>query len=362
MARPEAGLAQHARSGVAAVSGRRPAFAAVALEAAWRPATSGGARLFAFGLSARATRTQEVRGLAFGAILAAEGRRRSAIGRRSHGAAAGLHHREGITFGTFTLRSITFGPITLGAFAFGTILTIAVGTVIPVAPAIPATAFLALATGPVVTLALFPGPIFPRPIVPGPVVPLPVLPGAIVALPVIAVTEAITPVIAVPPGAAIAGFGVRLSRFGLRALDRFFLEVDVEAGIELVAADDLGGGPGGLHGPDQAEIMLGVLQEVLGQHPVAGGGGVAGQLLVTLEDRLGVAADLDPLWAVGLQGPVRIVLLRLATGAAIATALTLHALEISHVPPFRRPAVNSCGLGLFFWPVRRVPPGADDPK
>jgi hypothetical protein len=32
------------------------------------------------------------------------------------------------------------------------------------------------------------------------------------------------------------------------------------------------------------------------------------------------------------------VLLRLATGAAIATALTLHALEISHVLPFRRPA------------------------
>lgn len=357
MARPEAGLAQHARSGVAAVSGRRPAFAAVALEAAWRPATSGGARLFAFGLSARATRTQEVRGLAFGAILAAEGRRRSAIGRRSHGAAAGLHHREGITFGTFTLRSITFGPITLGAFAFGTILTIAVGTVIPVAPAIPATAFLALATGPVVTLALFPGAVVPLPFFPGPIIP-----GPIVALPVIAVTEAITPVIAVPPGAAIAGFGVRLSRFGLRALDRFFLEVDVEAGIELVAADDLGGGPGGLHGPDQAEIMLGVLQEVLGQYPVAGGGGVAGQLLVALEDRLGVAADLDPLWAVGLQGPVRIVLLRLATGAAIATALTLHALEISHVPPFRRPAVNSCGLGLFFWPVRRVPPGAVVPK
>ena len=86
--------------------------------------------------------------------------------------------------------------------------------------------------------------------------------------------------------------------------------------------------------------MLGVLEEVLGKDAVAGGGGVAGQLLVALEDGLGVAADLDPLGAVGLQGPVRIVLLRLATGAAIATALTLHALEISHVPPFRRPAVT----------------------
>ena len=53
---------------------------------------------------------------------------------------------------------------------------------------------------------------------------------------------------------------------------------------------------------------------------------------------MGGAVDLDPLGAVGLQGPVRIVLLRLATGAAIATALTLHALEISHVLPFRRPA------------------------
>jgi hypothetical protein len=55
------------------------------------------------------------------------------------------------------------------------------------------------------------------------------------------------------------------------------------------------------------------------------------------------------------------VLLRLATGAAIATALTLHALEISHVLPFRRPAIAS-GFGLFFWLFRCVLPDADDPK
>jgi len=119
------------------------------------------------------------------------------------------------------------------------------------------------------------------------------------------------------------------NRLALR-LPAFVLEVDVEAGGELVAAKDLRRRPLRLDGAQQPEIMLGVLQVVLAQHPVAGGGGVARQLLVLLEDRLGVAAHLYAFGPVGIEGPV-CVLLRLAASAPAApAALTLHALEISH--------------------------------
>ena len=78
--------------------------------------------------------------------------------------------------------------------------------------------------------------------------------------------------------------------------------------------------------------MLGVLEIVLRQNPVAGGRRVPGQLLVLLEDMLGVAPHLDAVRAVRIEGAVRIVLLGFIPAAsAIAPALTLHALEISHI-------------------------------
>ena len=91
-----------------------------------------------------------------------------------------------------------------------------------------------------------------------------------------------------------------------------------------------------LHGAHDAEIVLGVLQIVLGQHPVAGRLRVAGELLVLFVDVLGGAAHLDAVGAVGIERPVGVVL-RLAASApaaaAVAVALTLHALEISHSFP-----------------------------
>jgi hypothetical protein len=59
-------------------------------------------------------------------------------------------------------------------------------------------------------------------------------------------------------------------------------------------------------------------------------------LLVLFEDVLGMAANLDPIRAIGFEGSVG-VLLRLATAASIATAgptaatLPLHSFEISHI-------------------------------
>ena len=83
--------------------------------------------------------------------------------------------------------------------------------------------------------------------------------------------------------------------------------------------------------------MLCVLQEVLREDAVTGGTRVSRELLVLFVDDLGASANLDAFRPIGLYGPVGVVLLRLAYRAAIATALTLHALEISHVPPFRCP-------------------------
>ena len=83
--------------------------------------------------------------------------------------------------------------------------------------------------------------------------------------------------------------------------------------------------------------MLGVLQIVLGQNPVAAAGCVARQLLVFVEHVLGVAAHLDPLGTIGVERAVGVVLLWLvatAAAAAIATALPFHALEVSHMRPW----------------------------
>src|SRR5439155_13553838 len=120
-------------------------------------------------------------------------------------------------------------------------------------------------------------------------------------------------------------------------LGAFVLEIDVEAGREVVAAEDLAGRTGGLHRPKQAEVVLSVLQVILAEDPVAGRRGVPGELLVFLEDVLGVAADLRALGAVGIERAIGVLGLRLAAAAAaasaaaaIAAALTLHTLEISH--------------------------------
>jgi len=78
--------------------------------------------------------------------------------------------------------------------------------------------------------------------------------------------------------------------------------------------------------------VFGVLEIVLRQDPVAGRRRVAGELLVLLENVLGVAPHLDAVGAVRIEGAVRVVLLGLVPAAsAIASALTLHALEISHM-------------------------------
>ena len=79
--------------------------------------------------------------------------------------------------------------------------------------------------------------------------------------------------------------------------------------------------------------MFGVLLIAFGQHPVAGGQGVARQLLVLLEDVLRGAPNLDAFGSIGFESAVG-VLLRLAAAASatpIAAALPLHTLEISHV-------------------------------
>ena len=141
---------------------------------------------------------------------------------------------------------------------------------------------------------------------------------------------------------ALAGFAALLGRrFGGLRFHRLaaalVLEVDVDARGEGVTADDLGRGALGLHGAQHPEIVLGVLQVILGQHPVARRRRIAGELLVLLEDVLGVAADLDAVGSVGIEGPVGVVLRLTATdaataaAAAITAALPFHALEISHL-------------------------------
>src|SRR5690606_5786134 len=156
----------------------------------------------------------------------------------------------------------------------------------------------------------------------------------------------------------------------------FVLEIDIEALAEGLAGGDVLHRALRLQGAQHAEIMLAVLQVVLGQHPVAGGKGVAGQLLVPLIDRLGVAADLDALGPGRIPRAVGIgaVLVAAAAGLAVASALPLHALEISHrtvpcvlgAPPafgrtagarMGRPVVRgqspACALGKpFVSPVR----------
>ncbi len=117
----------------------------------------------------------------------------------------------------------------------------------------------------------------------------------------------------------------------------------------MIPAENLGGGLGGLHGPNDAEVVFGVLQVAFRQDAVASGGRITGELLVLLENVLGVAAHLDALGAIRIEGPVRVLLLlRLtatAAAASIAATLAFHTLKISHslltIPP-RSPAMPVC--------------------
>ena len=131
----------------------------------------------------------------------------------------------------------------------------------------------------------------------------------------------------------------------------------------MVTAQNLAGRTGRLHGADDPEIVFCVLQVVLGEDAVPGRGGVSRQLLVFFEDVLGVAADLRAFRPVGIERPVGVLLLGLpaataATAAAIATALTLHTLEISHysltVPPALQLMPRCAGLPFRLAQVPRT--------
>ena len=143
------------------------------------------------------------------------------------------------------------------------------------------------------------------PVVLAPVALRPILPGALIGLPVVVagafVAANLDPVL--PLAGRLRTSGRISFAVGCGA---FVLEVDVIARDELIAPDDLGQRPLGLHGAHQPKIVLGVLQMVFGQHPVAGGVGVAGELLVFLIDVLGRAADLDP--SGPLESKARLVL------------------------------------------------------
>src|SRR5206468_2735922 len=130
--------------------------------------------------------------------------------------------------------------------------------------------------------------------------------------------------VAVVVAALALGLAVVAARaiLGRRLGAALVLEVDVVARGEGVTPHDLAGGLVGLHRADDAEVMLGVLQVVLAEDPVAGGRRVARQLLVLLEHVLGVAADLDVVGPIGLERAVDVVLgLAAAAATAAATAV-----------------------------------------
>lgn len=221
-----------------------------------------------------------------------------------------------------TIITRTFIPRTIIALAARTVVALAILTflalaltltVVPVAPTVAAAAFETIAPRTVVALA-------------------------VVTLTVIALTilTVVTPAFAARLLAlAVGRFAVRrrvFGGFGGRRLGAaLILEVDVEAAGDVVAAQDLGRRLGRLHGAHDAEVVLGVLQVAFSQNTVAGRRGVARELLVLLKNVLGVAAHLHAVRAVGVERPVRVLLLRLAAAAAaIAAALALHTLEISH--------------------------------
>jgi hypothetical protein len=256
------------------------------------------------------------------------------------------------------------GTLVLGTFVAGTILArlraILTRAVVTLAVFLPRT-FVpgAVLAGPVVTLAILvtrpfiAGSIFPGPVVPRAVVALIVALALIAIIPLaILVAGTILPRAIIPLVISVALVAVALVAVALRALEdflglrfglghrlggRLFFVVDVVVGAVLaLGAQDVGRRPQGLHGPHRAEIVFGVLQVVLGQHPVTGRRGVPGELLVLFEDVLRGAAHLHAFGAVGIKRTVGVLLgLALASAApaaaAIAAALALHPLEISHM-------------------------------
>ena len=82
--------------------------------------------------------------------------------------------------------------------------------------------------------------------------------------------------------------------------------------------------------------MLAVLQVVFRKHGIAGGGRIAGELLILLVDVLRMTTDLDVVRPVRVEGAVGVLAWLdvcgwSAAAGAVAPALTFHALEISHV-------------------------------
>ena len=203
-------------------------------------------------------------------------------------------------------------------------------------------------SGSVVSWPVIPGPVVSRPVVPesviagtiisravvsGPIVSGSVVPGS-VERPTVGPILALLALASLEPVMPIA---LRLGSLGLRRLGglgvgRLVLEIDVVARDELVAPDDLGQGPLRLHGAHHPEVMLGVLEVVLRHDAIAGGVGVAGELLVALVNVLGGAAHLDAIGAVGIEGAIGVVLGPSAPTAAVpvTAALAFHSLEVSH--------------------------------
>ena len=184
------------------------------------------------------------------------------------------------------------------------------------------------------------------------------------------VAGAIAVVVIAASGAVLAPFaavGVGIcALLAAVALAAFVLEIDVDAGGEGIAAEDVAGRALRLDRAQQAEIVLRMLLIAFAQHPVAGGQRVARQLLVLLEHVLRGAADLDPVRAVRFERAVGIVL-RLAASAAaaaaapVAAALPLHTLEISHVIQWLWPAPKVAPQEMSYGPCRlgsgRMGPG-----
>ena len=248
--------------------------------------------------------------------------------------------------GTVLLRPVVTGTVVTGTVITGTVITgtVITGSVIPGS----------VVTGTVVSRA-----VIPRTIIPGaiitvtgaivvagtivslPLVPLTVVPGTVVAeVSRLALTFKAILAVAATLGAGLFALAAVGLRFVLTALGAavLVLEIDVVAGNELVPVHDLGHRTLRLHGAQGAEIVLGVLEVVLGQDPVAGGTRVAGELLVLLVHVLRGAANLHPVGPVGIERPVGVVLrlaaaataVSSATAAAIPAPLTFHTLEISH--------------------------------
>ena len=287
------------------------------------------------------------------------------------GRSLGFHNRQRIAL--FARRAVVAVPSRKPVTVAGAII----------AGAIIAGAIIA---GTVVTWTVVTGSVVPRPVITRAVVTRTVIAGAIAAA--VAVSWAVV-AIAVTPFKPVAAFTgpIALEAVTLTLplavltvlrlwldfrgfnLDKrlgaaLVLEIDVVAGSEGVAPDDVADRPGRLGGADQAEIMFGVLQIILRQHPVTAAGRVARQLLVLVKYVLSIAANLDPLGTIGIERTVGVVLLRFAAAAAtaaITAALPFHTLEVSHISRDPRGLVFTRPVRGFLVFLDRLPARAFDP-